>query len=141
MRLDVLTLPSGIEQAMQVDEPIVWVDMVLGDRRAQTLPIAITGGTYPVFLQNVTLRVWKDAQRTQAATVTNLPVVVRQRMAGFNTTPAQEYVTTYYVNGSSTLVEPNFVAVQNVYTEQPARIDVFDRSIQLDPGEGYSILR
>lgn len=141
VRLEVLTIPAGWELGDFDDAPPVWLELVLGEKRPQRLPNAITSGTYPVFLQSVTIRCWKDAAKTQPALVTNLAVTLRVRAPGVGATPTKEYVTSYAVNGASTLVENNFVPVQNVYTEQPVRIDVIDRYLQIDPGEGYLLIR
>ncbi len=141
VRLDVLSLPPGLDLSAEVDEPAVWVEIVLGERRPQAQPAVTVAGTYPVWLQSITVRCWQNAQKSAPAIVTNLPVTLRQYMPGRAGTPTQESVTTYLVNGSSTLVENNFLAVVNVITEQPLVINIFDRTVQLDPGEGYLILR
>lgn len=140
-RLEVLTLPAGLTLSDASDSPVVWVDLVLGDKRAQSLPLVVDAvGTYPLFLQSVTIRCWSDQARSLPLAVSGLTVNLRQYMKGFNTTPTQEYVTSYLVNGISTTIEADFVATQNVYSQGPTRIDEFTRTIQLDPGDGYSII-
>ncbi|WP_461044308.1 hypothetical protein, partial [Spirosoma harenae] len=139
-QLEVLTIPPVLSFSDEPDNIVVWVDLVLGEKRPQNLPVIVDAvGTYPVWLQTVTIRCWKDSARTLPASVTNLAVKLRQHREGNAISPVQEYVNTYLVNGIFTLVENDFVSTENLY-QQPTRIDIYNRTIAIDPGEGYTII-
>ncbi|RYC69827.1 MULTISPECIES: hypothetical protein [Spirosoma] len=141
VKLEVLSLPSGLDLPGEFDDPVVWVDIVLGPKVAQPLPVpSPASGTYPVWKQSVTVRCWSDSGRTQPFIPSGLPVNLRQRMPGMaGVLEGEEYVTTYVVNTHQTIVTTDFVATQNVYGPD-RRISIFERTIQLDPGDGYTLL-
>ncbi|MCX6216507.1 hypothetical protein [Spirosoma sp.] len=140
VRLEALTLPSGIEQVADPADPIVWVEFIFGPGTYLSNPIR----QYAV----LTVKTWVDAAKSAPALVTNLPINIRFQRSHLDTRGGTngndrlvdylEYVKTYMANGSTTVLETAFLGQY---------IDPLDRNYRyynydfaLDPGEGYKIL-
>ena len=99
-------------------------------------------------LRTVTVKVWADAGRTQAAIATALPVTLRLRPSwkrpdGFE--PPELYheeLKTYFVSGSTAVIQTDWVTQ---YVDARAGY-IPDTGVTrilfaLDPGEDYNIIR
>lgn len=140
VRLEALSLPSGIEQAAFTDLPIVWVEFTFGPVTTTSQPIR----------QHVVLTVttWVDQAKTNPALVTNLPINIRFKRTHYDTHPDDagntqivdylEYVQTYLANGASTVLETAFLGNYPDSLDSHYRYYTFD--MDLDVGEGYKII-
>lgn len=148
VRLEVLSLPSGIEQAGDVDDPLVWVELIQVSAGTGSYENRDKGTNGGYAANSLTVKMWADANRSQPAIVTNLPVAVRVKRTyrtiagtvyGPPPTPYLEFLNTYLANGATTLVEPKFLIDQYLLTNTTA--DNYAQTASLDPGEGYTILK
>lgn len=151
IRLTMLTLPDGLELGRtgvpaDADEPVVWIELIAVVRIDRT---RYSGHStdYREFTK-LTVKCWANAQRTQPAVVNSLPVVLRfirsDAFAGgipgstYTPTPYQETLRTYYLSGSSAVIEADFLSM-NTYGSD-GQFDQYYYEFALDPGDGYAIL-
>jgi hypothetical protein len=131
VRLDVLSLPSGIELGGDQDAPVVWVEFIYGPETIVSNPLR----EYTV----LSVKFWSDKAKTQPAIVTNLPINLRFKKSHLNTSGAVldylEYGQTYQGNGVSTVLETAFL-----FNYRETATQYYNSIISIDPGEGYSIL-
>ena len=143
VRLEVLTLPAGIELPAEVDVTAVWVELILG-------PLVVNDSRrdlvdYATHANSLTIKCWKDAARTQPATATNLLVTIRVKKTWDTntTTPPpqlyQETLVSYVANGSTSVVDPVFINYYSEFAGVSYRL-IWRQTGTLDPGEGYNIL-
>ncbi|GAB4042162.1 hypothetical protein [Spirosoma litoris] len=141
VKLEVLTLPSGIEINPDVDDPLVWVELTV-----VRSGLISSGGFNPILTKTASLSVtcWQDQAKTTPALVTNLPVVIRQKKTWTNaTSPYQETPVTYLANGAQTVLESALLVYEStpggpaVGTATPTE---FTLVVSLDPSDGYLIL-
>ncbi|GAB3550486.1 hypothetical protein [Spirosoma fluminis] len=151
VKLEVLTLPSGIDQPADVDDPFVWVAMSQTEVYSEG-PVLPPGParTFQQKAVTLTLTFWTDSGKTTPYAANNLPVNIRVKKT-FN--PGGEYapqpayletVTTYLASGQS------MTLTEELYTQRRRHIQRFDlgpllvedyvAAFQLDPGEGYNII-
>lgn len=140
VKLDALTLPSGIEQPQETDEPLVWVEFIFGPVTTSSQPVRQ--------LVVLTVKTWVDAQKSSPALVTGLRVNLRFQRSHYDTHPDAagneqlldylEYVEAYPVNGAVTVLETAFVG--SYQDPQDIHYKYYTHNINLDPGEGYQIL-
>ncbi|RYC69741.1 hypothetical protein [Spirosoma sordidisoli] len=140
--LTCLTIPDGLDLEPLVDEEPVWVELIKGP--ARPVNVAVSGRVVSRILVTLTIKVWTTSTRTVPAVVTNLPVTLRlksyQVYGGSQTGQTQyhEYPITYLVNGSSTVVEADFIQTESD-TSSLAN-NLLTQSMQIDPGDDYLIL-
>ncbi|QJD79566.1 hypothetical protein [Spirosoma rhododendri] len=150
-RLECQTIPSGIDQAADVDEAFVYLELVNETQKQLAGPTSSVINANFYDQTKLTVKVWADRNKTRAAIVGKLPVKLRflkswpvkknitQLEAGqVRTVNYLETVTTYDIVGSQMVIEPAlktylFLTGENVWEE-------FQLVVQLDPGEGYGIL-
>lgn len=156
VRLDVLTLPPGIDQAPDIDAKIVWVELLVTEVYSEGphIPIPKWEGI-PIFSQKaatLTLKCWADQARTIPATVQSLPVNIRVKQT-FHPDPDNQYqpnpvyteqiLTTTVVTGPSQDVEGAFYTQSTRWKYEQllaSLIENYTCVFSLDPGEGYNLL-
>lgn len=146
-KLTMYTLPDGIDQPADIDEPMVWIELVTVNR---TIPGGLNGSTPQNgrVYTTLTVKCWANAAKTQAAVVNNLEIKLRFKRRGdllgnltgstYVQLPYVETVRTYYASGSTSVIESELLTLQ-VYGND-GQLSIFQYSIALDPGEGYTIL-
>jgi hypothetical protein len=150
VRLSALTIPSGIDQPVDVDDPIVWVEWIAGPVQTVNLPQSPGhgAGEYKYF-RSYTVKFYQDQNKTIPASVSNLPLNVRKKHTTYyNGGTSQERSTyaesllTYYVSGQDQVLEAQYITILKLIVLNVSG-DVSDgyvSALQLDPGEGYNIL-
>jgi hypothetical protein len=143
VRQEVLMIPTGIDQIADYDEPIVWVEWIAStETRTGTIGNETTVKTYSV-------KFWADSAKTTAAVVTSLELAVRRkRYVGYDALTNQfrevydESVLHYTANGTTQVLETNYIIMQvrPVINDTGDKPNSLRQTLQLDPGEGYSLL-
>ena len=148
VRLTMLTLPDGIDQLANMDEPLVWVEMIAVNRRVPGTTSAANPQAGRV-LTTLTIKCWADAQRASPFIAVGLPVDVRTRRSDlygttgikgstYVPTPYQETTKRYYVSGSTAIIETDAVVGQSYNTA--GELSELRFTYALDPGDDYLIL-
>jgi hypothetical protein len=152
-KLTALSLPDGIDEAPEVFDEVVWVELVVTDVYSQG-PVIPPGPSKRTFQQNLatlTLKFWADRNKSQAVNVTNLAVNIRTKQTLYPTAEYQpragyiETVNTYLVNGQSqVLSEQTFYTRLTRYQTRPGQepllLDDYIASYAVDPGDDYNII-
>ncbi|QIP14757.1 hypothetical protein G8759_20110 [Spirosoma aureum] len=143
VRLEVLSLPSGIDQAADVDDPIVWVEWVASaETRTGSIGNETTVKTYSV-------KFWADQAKTTPAVVSNLDLTLRRkRYVGYDALTSlfrevyDEGQLHYTANGTTQVLETNYIIMQvrPVISDTGDKPNSLRQTLQLDPGEGYNLL-
>ncbi|GAB2571676.1 hypothetical protein [Spirosoma areae] len=147
-KLFALSLPDGLDQAADNDEPVVWIELKRVTTAQQPIGNQNVSG-YEVY-STLTLLAWTDAQRSAPATVAGLLLSLRKKQQGKSTlvnlatvadTTYVESVDYYTLPSASVVLEPNLL-VETRLINHVRDITLLDYKlgISLDPGEGYNIL-
>lgn len=148
VRLEALTLPSGIDQAVDVDAPIVWIQLEQINTAQQPIGNTNVSG-YEVYA-SLTFRAWSNQTKTGAASVSNLVLQLRRIQKGKSVltdlatqadTSYTESVEYYTMNGTTAIWETKLL-VETKLVNHVRDITLLDYSLaySLDPGEGYTII-
>jgi hypothetical protein len=142
VRLECQTLPGGIGLSADVDEPLVWVELIQETTQTSFTPELLEEKT------KLTVKAWINRERTAPATVTSLPIGVRMKRT-YNlddlqdyAPPAkiQEYVQPYTLASSAQLIEAELTTRINRHQLGGTVLEDWKAEIGLDPGEGYYVL-
>ncbi|WP_119669679.1 hypothetical protein [Fibrisoma montanum] len=151
VRLECLTLPSGLELSAEADLPLVWVSMAVTHKSVTDPPAGVPA--YHIET-TVTLSFWANAQKTQPYITQGLAVTLRQRKDyrydarlgpfGYGSDPRAgqqfDYLTTVVCNGSSMVLPTPFVTEKREYDSTKRIIDQYKGFVQLDPGDDYNVI-
>lgn len=142
VRLECQTLPNGIGLPADVDEPLVWLELLQETERSSFTVELLEEKT------KLTLKAWANKERTAPASISSLPIGIRMKrtynlldLASY-VPPAkvQEYVQAYTLVSNLQIVETGLVTRLS-RTELPANmLEDWQTSVQLDPGDGYYVL-
>ncbi|QIP15706.1 hypothetical protein G8759_25265 [Spirosoma aureum] len=143
VRLEVLSLPSGIDQSADVDDPIVWIEWIASaETRTGSIGDETTVKTY-------TVKFWADQTKTTPAVVNNLDLTIRRkRWIGYDALTNQfrevydEGQLHYTANGTTQILETNYIIMQvrPVINDTGSKPNSLRQTLQLDPGDGYNLL-
>lgn len=137
VKLEVLSLPPGLDLAESADQPTVWLELVAApDYRSYS-----GNNVFGV----ISVKAWTDASRSKPAELISLGVNIRTRRTYYDhvdqssSSPA-EWITTYYATGTGTVILDNHYKGGE---DDPAYAGRGHLNFvpSLDPGEGYNILR
>ena len=144
VRLDVLTIPTGLELAPVNDPDFVYLSMTIESTKNELVSGAIRGFEIK---SKLTLFAWKDAAKTQPATaVSGLSVSLRRRqkndpsISQLTSTTYKESLVTYLMSGASQVIEYALqTQVRLVDNSQAGSVEDYAVELSLAPGDDYLI--